>query len=104
MWHGTGTYLTSLDFLLEVIHRDVHPEVTVQVNDDGVDSADGIKDGTQMIIVADLSSILLTLQAQLLADELVAESFPVILRISYMMSIVITGSTTKLSCKLASLQ
>ena len=57
-----------------------------------------------MIIVADLSSILLTLQAQLLADELVAESLPVILRISYMMSIVITGSTTELSCKLASLQ
>ena len=57
-----------------------------------------------MIIVADLSSILLTLQAQLLADELVAESLPVILWISYMMSIVVTGSTTKLSSKLASLQ
>ena len=57
-----------------------------------------------MIVVADLSGILFTLQAELLADELVAESLPVILRISNMVGIVITSSTTKLSSKLASLQ
>ncbi len=74
VWHGTRTNLTSLDLLLEVIHRDIHPEVTVQVDDDGVDTADGIKDSTQMIIVANLSSILLALQTQLLADKLVAKA------------------------------
>ena len=57
-----------------------------------------------MIIVADLCGILLALQAQLLAYELVAEGTPVILWISHMMSIVVTSGTTKLSCNLASLQ
>ena len=57
-----------------------------------------------MIIVADLCGILLALQAQLLAYELVAEGTPVILWISHMMSIVVTGGTTKLSCNLASLE
>ncbi|CCZ10998.1 glutathione s-transferase protein [Prevotella sp. CAG:1092] len=57
-----------------------------------------------MVVVANLSSILLALQAKLLANKLVAESLPVVLRISYMMSIIVTSSATELSSHLASLQ
>ena len=63
MGHRTGTYLTCLDLLLEVLHGDIHPEITIQIDDDGVDTTNGIKDGAQIVVIANLSSILFTLQA-----------------------------------------
>ena len=97
MGHSTGTYLAGLDLLLEVIHRDVHPEVTVQVDDNRIDTAHGIKDGCQPVVVGNLSSVLFTLQTQFLAHEAVAELTPVVLGICHMMGIIITGCTTELS-------
>ena len=104
MGHSAGTYLTCLDFLLEVLHGDIHPEVTIQIDDDGVDTTNGIKDGTQIVVIANLSSILFTLQAQLFTDELVAECLPVELWISYVVGIVVASSTTKLGSDLAGFQ
>ena len=54
-----------------------------------------------MIIVGNLSSPLLTLQTQFLANEAVAECLPVILRISHMVSIVVARGTTELRSVLA---
>ena len=102
--HRTGAHLTGFNLLLEVLHRDILPEVAVHINHHRVDALHGIKDGRQIIIVGYLGSILLTLQAKFLGNELVAERFPVILRISHMMSIVITSGTTELCCQRTSFQ
>ena len=96
MWHSTAPHLAGLDFLLEVLHRDVHPEVAIQVNDNGINAAHSVENGSQPVVVRNLGCPLLTLQTELLADETVAELTPVILRISYMVGIIVTRSTTKL--------
>ena len=94
--HSTGAYLASLNLLLEVVHGDIHPEVAAEVDDDGVDAAHGVEDGTKPVVVADLRGVLLTLQTELLSHEGVAEVAPVVLRISHMMGVEITGGTTEL--------
>ena len=43
--HGARAHLAGLDLLLEILHGDIHPEVAVEVDDDGVDAAHGIEDG-----------------------------------------------------------
>ena len=96
MRHCTGTYFACLDLLLEVIHRDIHPEVTIKVDDDGVDTTHGIKDGCKPVVIGNLSSILFTLKTKLLTHKLIAELLPVVLRIGDMMSIVVASSTTEL--------
>ena len=96
MRHGTGTHLAGLDFLLEILHGDIHPEIAVEVDDNGIDTTDGIEDGTHLVVVANLRGVLLTLQPQLLADEAVAEGLPIDCRIGHAMGIEITGGTAEL--------
>ena len=96
MRHGAGAHLTLLDLLLEIVHGDIHPEVAVKVDDDGVDTTHGIEDGSQPVVVGDLSGVLLTLETELLANKLITELAPVILRIGYMMGIEVASSTTEL--------
>ena len=62
MGHGTAAHLASLDTLLEVVHGDVHPEVAVEVDDDGVDAAQGIEECCQVVVVGNLRGVLLALQ------------------------------------------
>ena len=97
MRHGTGTYFTRFNLLLEIFHRDVLPEVAVHVNHNGIDAFHRIKNGSQIIIIRDLSSIFLTFQSQLSCYKLITEFFPVIFGISYMMRIVVTRRTTEFS-------
>ena len=97
MWHRTGANFTSLDLLLEIIHRDIHPEVAIEVDDDGIDTTHGIEDSTQPVVVGNLSRELLALKAQLLTHEAIAKLTPVVLGICYMVSVEITCCTTKLS-------
>lgn len=73
MRHSRAAYLTCLDLLLEVLHRDVLPEVLVEIEDDDVDAAEGIEESSEVVVVGDLGSPLLTLDAELLSEELVAE-------------------------------
>ena len=102
--HGAGTNLAGLDFLLEILHGDIHPEVAVEVDDNGVDATETIKDGAQPVVVADLGGILFALQAELLTDKTVAEGFPVIFGIGHVVGIVVAGGTAELGCDRNGLQ
>ena len=104
MRHCAWTNLSGFNLLFEILHRDILPEVTVHVNHHRIDALHCIEDGGQIVIIGNLSRIFFTLQAQLLCDKFIAESFPVILRISHVMRIVITRSATKFSGYRASLQ
>ena len=104
MRHSAGTNLSLLDLLLEVVHGDIHPEVAVKIDDDGIDAAHSIEDSAEIVVVADLCGPLLTLQSEFLTDEAVGESLPVIVGISHMMGIEVARSATELCGDLASLQ
>ena len=71
--HRTGAHLAGLYLLSEVLHRDVLPEVAVQVDDDGVDALHGIEHSAQAVVVAYLCGVLLTFQSEALADEATAK-------------------------------
>ena len=98
MRHGTRAHLTGLDLLFEIIHGDIHPEVAVKVDHDGIDTTHGIKDGAKPVIIGNLCRILLTLKSEFLADKGIAKLTPVILWIGHMVRIEITRSATELSC------
>ena len=95
MRHGTRAHLALLDFLLEVLHGDVHPEVAVHVDDDGVDAAHGVEDGPQPVVIGDLRCPLFALQSQLPADECVAELPPVVLRIGHVVGVARSCSSSR---------
>ena len=94
--HSTRPYLACFDLLLEILHRDIHPEVAVEVDDDRIEAADGIEDSGQRIIVADLSRELFTLQAKLFANKLIGKRAPVVVGIGYVMCVQITCCATEL--------
>ena len=94
--HGARAHLALLDLLLEVVHGDVHPEVAVQVDDDGVDAAHGVEHGGQVVVVRDLRGVLLALQPQLLLYEAVGKVAPVILRIGHMVGVQVARGTAEL--------
>ena len=96
MGHCTRTDLTGLDFLFEILHRDIHPEIAVQVNNNGINTAHSIKDCTQPVVVRDLCCPLFTFQSKFLANKLISKLSPIILRISDMVSVLVTRSTTEL--------
>ena len=94
--HSAGTNFASLHLLTEILHGDVLPEVAVQIDDDGVDALHGIEHACQAVVVGNLCGPLLTLQAQLLTDETVAECTPVILGICHIVGVVVAGGATEL--------
>ena len=49
--HSAAAHLAGLDLLLEIVHRDVHPEVAVEVDDDSIDATQSIEKGGQMVVV-----------------------------------------------------
>ena len=99
MRHSARTYFSGFDLLLEVLHRDVLPEVTIHIHHDGIDTLHSIKNSREVIIVRNLRCIFFAFQSQFFCNKPIAELFPVILRISHVMRIVVSGSTAKLSGK-----
>ena len=49
--HGRRTDFSLLDFLLEVLHRDVLPHVAVKVYQDGVYTSHGLKERSEIVVV-----------------------------------------------------
>ena len=96
MGHGAGANLARLDLLLEVLHRDVLPEVAVHIHHDGVDAFHGIKDGAKEIVVGDLRGVLLALQSQPLSHKTIAEGYPVHIGVGHMVCIEVARGTAEL--------
>ena len=104
MRHSARTNFSGFDLLLEVLHRDILPEVTVHIHHNGIDTLHCIKNSRKVIIVRNLRCILFTLQPQLLCNKSVTELFPIVLGICNMMCIVISGSATELGSNRAGFQ
>ena len=65
---------------------------------------DAVKDGGEIVVVGNLGGILLTLQAELLAYELVAKGAPVVVGISHVVGIEIARCAAELSGYLRGLE
>ena len=102
--HGAGTYFTGFNLLLEIFHGNILPEVTVHIDHYRIYALHSIEYSRQIIIIRNLRSIFFTFQAQFFSNKPVTKCFPVELRISHMMRIVISGSTTELGSKRTRLQ
>ena len=63
-----------LDFLFEVGHGDIRPEVTIQVHHDVVDAAQVVKHGGKVVVVGYLGGVLFPLYFQFFGEELVGLS------------------------------
>ena len=94
--HGAAAHLSGLDALLEVIDGDIHPDIAVEVDDDGVDAAQGVEDGCQIVIVGNLGGVLLALQSEAVGEETVGPVGPVVLRIGHVVGIEVSRGTAEL--------
>ena len=97
MRHGTGAHFACLDFLFEIFHRNILPEISVKVDDDGLDAAHGIENGGEVVVVADLRGELFAFDAEFVFQEVVGKGDPVTFGICHVMSVEVAGGSAELS-------
>ena len=95
--HSRRTDLTGFDLLFKILHRNILPEITAQIDQNRIDTFHPVKNSSHVVIVGNLCRPFLTAQSQHFIHKLIPESFPVIFRKSHMMRIEITGCSTELS-------
>ena len=93
--HGRGTHLVLVDFLAEILHGNIGPDVAAKVNQDGVDAPQAVEQGSQVVVVLDLGGGEGPVQAQR-GYESVAESNPVDIRISHLVGVHVARSAAEL--------
>lgn len=89
MRHGGRTNLTSNGFLFEVVKGDITPDVTVKVDQNGVEARNAIKQFSNVVVRFDLGGVQVPLNTQR-GDELFAELMPVNFRVSGDMGVIVT--------------
>ena len=62
MWHSRRAHFPFLCFLFEIIHRNISPYITGEVNQNAIDPLHCIEVSCQIIVMLYLSSILLALK------------------------------------------
>ena len=93
--HGRGAYFASLDFLFEVFHGDVAPDVAAEVNQNDIEAFAIVEIGSHVVIVFYLCGVLQTLEAEMGGNKIVAETTPVNIGIGGKVGIEIAGCTTE---------
>ena len=89
MRHGGRTNLTSNGFLFEVVKGDITPDVTVKVDQNGVEARNAIKQFGNVVVWFDLGGVRVPLNTQR-GDELFAELMPVNFRVSGDVGVIVT--------------
>ena len=99
--HGRRTNLTGLELLLEVAQRHIAPDVTREVDQNGVGTGHGVKELGHVVVRLDLDRVGLEGQAQALGlgrlDHVLGERFPVELRPGRQVGVVVAHSAVHLA-------
>ena len=95
--HCGGADLAGLDFLFEVLHRDILPEVTVQVKHDGIDAAQCVEESRQVVVIGNLGGVRLPLYTEPLFQESGCESGPVDIREGHAVGVHVAGGSAELA-------
>ena len=97
--HGGRTYLAGFDFLLEILHGDIGPDVAAEIDENDVNALAVVEIGSHVVVVLNLSGVLLTLQTQMLGNKIVAKSAPINHGIGSQMGVEIASGTAELGTK-----
>ena len=72
----------ALTFLFEVTQRNIAPNIAVEVDQNRVDTADGLEEFRHIVVRLDLNGVGVEGQAEADFNEVAAMSFPIHIRIS----------------------
>jgi hypothetical protein len=97
VWHSARADFASFDFLLEVIHRNVSPNIPAEVDQNGADPFQAIHLSRQIIVIFDLSGELLPLYSQSIAEKAVPEINPIEIGEGNVMSVEVACRPSKFS-------
>src|SRR5437868_6121722 len=96
MRHSRRSDFSFLNPLLEIIHRNVLPNITAKVNENGIDPFQVIKKSSQVIVVLNLSCWMASAQSEMMT-KFFSEFIPVNFRIGNMVGIKVSARSAKLS-------
>ncbi len=97
MWHGRGACFGLLNFLFEIIHRNVRPHVAVEIDEDRIDPLQVVEKGRHVIVMLYLRGGLASFEPECAVHEPVGEFYPVDTRIGNLMGIEVSGRPAKFS-------
>ena len=96
MRHGAGANFSGFQLLLEIANADITPNITRQVNQDGVGTRHGVEQLGHVIVRLNLNAVRLKSQAQTQRlgrfNNAAAEGFPVKIRPGRQMGVEVTYS------------
>ncbi|MNZ69913.1 hypothetical protein D3C78_882290 [compost metagenome] len=92
MRHGRRTNFAGDGFLLEVVQRHITPHVTIEVDQDGVEAGDAVKQLSNVVVRLNLRGVRVPLDAQR-GHEFFAKLVPVNFRIGRDVCIVVADRT-----------
>ena len=87
--HGGGADFPGDGLLFEVVERDVAPHIAIEVDQNGVEARDAVKQLSDVVMRLDLGGVRVPLNAQR-GDELFAELMPVDFRVGRDVGVVVT--------------
>mmetsp|Transcript_15977 Transcript_15977/g.47439 ORF Transcript_15977/g.47439 Transcript_15977/m.47439 type:complete len:344 (-) Transcript_15977:190-1221(-) len=93
--HGARTHFACNNFLLEILHRHIHPHIAAQIQQYRVNPLDGVESGSHVVVMFDLRRVLLPLQAQAARTEFVGEGAPIDVRKGHEMCVHVTRGTAE---------
>src|SRR6056297_144586 len=56
VWHGRRAYFSLFDFLLKIIHGNVGPHISIQIDQNGIDALEAIEQSRHVVVMLNLSS------------------------------------------------
>lgn len=92
VWHGGRADFTRDSFLFEMVQRHVTPDITVKVDQDGVEAGNAVEQLSNVVVRLNLRGVRVPLDAQR-GDKLFAELMPVNFRVSGDVGVIVTDCT-----------
>ena len=102
--HGGRTDFACFDFLFEVTQRNVAPNIAVEVDQNRVDTADGLEEFRHIVVRLDLNGVGVEGQAEADFNKVAAMGFPIHIGISDHMGIVVADCAIDFAEELLRLQ
>lgn len=95
MWHGGRAHFVGLDTLFEIPHGDVLPIVTGEVDENGIDAFEGVKESSEVVVIGNLCGVGFSGQVKGV-EEAVGKSDPVEVGIGSVVGIKVTRGAAEL--------
>ena len=102
--HGGGTDFAGLHFLFEIAKGNIAPHVAVEIDEDGVDAAEGLEELGHVVVRLDLDGVGVEGEPKRLFDKAVAMRFPIHIGVGGEMGVIVAYGAVDFAQKLLFLQ